>query len=138
MNEPTPTISIRPGRTSDAATIHTLIRPFVESNLLLRRSVAEIEALTKNSVVAETNMQLVGFAAVEIYSKKLAEIQCLAVQKEFQDTGVGKQLVQACVELAAEHNILELMAISSSAKFLKACGFDYSLPGQKRALFINP
>jgi len=30
------------------------------------------------------------------------------------------------------------MAISTSDDFLMQCGFDYSLPNQKRALFIHP
>jgi len=30
------------------------------------------------------------------------------------------------------------MAISASDAFLKECGFDYSLPKQKRALFVEP
>ena len=80
----------------------------------------------------------VSFAAVDIYSPKLAEIQCLAVQLEFQQLGVGKQLVARCVELARHNNVRELMVITSSDEFLQECGFDYSLPRQKRALFINP
>ena len=42
-----------------------------------------------------------------------------------------------CVERAKQHNILEVMAISASDEFLKQCGFDYSLPDQKRALFFR-
>ena len=32
---------------------------------------------------------------------------------------------------------MEVMAISSSEKFLQDLGFDYSLPDQKRALFCQ-
>ena len=130
--------SIRPGCPEDARRVHELIQPFVQKGLLLDRTVDEIAELTTCSIAAECNGNLIGFAAVEVYSPKLAEIQCLSVAAEFQDRGVGKALVDACVQLARENNVLELMAISSSKKFLKACGFDYSLPGQKRALFINP
>ena len=141
MSKPPPSeseITTRPGRVEDAATVHSLIQPFVLQSLLLDRSVAEIESLTRNSVVAEDEGTMIGFAAVEVYSQKLAEIQCLAVAKSHQSQGVGKKLVEGCVKIAAEHKVLELMAISSSEQFLQECGFDYSLPGQKRALFINP
>ena len=136
-NNQTP-IVIRPGKPADAESVHAMIQPFVQQSFLLDRSREEIEALTPYSVVAEDNGQLVGFAAVEIYSRKLAEIQCLAVAATHQSHGIGKRLVESCVEIAAAHNVLELMAISSSDGFLKECGFDYSLPGQKRALFFNP
>lgn len=138
MSKTEPEISMRPGKPADAAQVHKLIQPFVKTGLLLDRSVDEIAELAANSVAAECNGVVVGFAAVEIYSKKLAEIQCLAVEGGFQDRGVGKQLVAGCIEIASRNGVLELMAISSSEDFLKTCGFDYSLPGQKRALFINP
>ena len=131
-------IQLRPGRKDDAAEVHVLIQPFVERELLLERSLEEITALTENSVAAEYQGRLIGFAAVDVYSQKLAEIQCLAVMQEFQDLGVGKQLVARCVKIANDKNVRELMVITSSDKFLLDCGFHYSLPGQKRALFINP
>lgn len=138
MNQPESNILLRPGRPDDAPAIHELIQPFVKKNLLLDRSEEEIRTLTPNSIAAEDGGQLIGFAAVEVYSRKLAEIQCLAVASSHQSLGVGKRLVEGCVAIAAEHQVLELMAISSSEEFLQECGFDYSLPGQKRALFINP
>ncbi len=131
-------ITLRSGRPQDAVVVHGLIQPFVQASLLLDRSVSEIEQLTERSVVAEAAGAVIGFAAVEIYSRKLAEIQCLAVADPYQSRGVGKLMVAQCIKIAADANVLELMAISSSETFLKSCGFDYSLPGQKRALFVNP
>ena len=66
-----------------------------------------------------------------------AEIQCLAVKEGYQGHGLGSDLVRSCVELARERGIMEVMAISSSEKFLQNLGFDYSLPDQKRALFYQ-
>lgn len=138
MNDSDCDVQIRAGRADDAEAVHALVRPYVERELLLDRSVDEINALTRHSVTAEVDGRVIGFAAVEIYSKKLAEIQCLAVAQEYHARGIGKRLVAGCVAVAAEHDVLELMAISSSEKFLQECGFDYSLSGQKRALFIHP
>jgi amino-acid N-acetyltransferase len=135
---PADSIAIRPACTSDVAAIQTLIRPFVAAQQLLARTDQEIEWLATHGFAAVVNEQLVGFAAVEIYSRKLAEIQCLAVAAEMHGRGIGKRLVERCVQCANEHGILELMAISTSDDFLMQCGFDYSLPNQKRALFIHP
>lgn len=134
----TSSISIRAAQAGDAERVFQLIQPFVASRLLLPRTVDEIRDLTECGLCAEHASVVVGFASIEIYSKKLAEIHCLAVASEHQASGVGRRLVAGCVELARQHGVRELMAISSSDEFLKQCGFDYSLPDQKRALFINP
>jgi amino-acid N-acetyltransferase len=51
--------------------------------------------------------------------------------------GVGRHLVDACVARARDLQILEVMAITSSEAFFLACGFDFTLPGEKKALFIQ-
>jgi N-acetylglutamate synthase-like GNAT family acetyltransferase len=87
--------------------------------------------------VAEREGRIVGFAALEVYSKKLAEIRSLAVADEMQGRGVGRRLVGACVERAHERNILEVMVVTSSEDFFRACGFHFALPGEKKALFLQ-
>ena len=80
---------------------------------------------------------IVGFSAVEIYSRKLSEVQCLAVHEDFHGRGIGSELVRCCVEKAREKGVLEVMAISASDNFLRNLGFQYALPDQKRALFLQ-
>lgn len=123
---------------ADATEIHAFLQPFVDAQQLLQRSIEEIEHLTRHAFMARYQDRLVGFAAVEVYSRKLSEIQCLAVAADYQRMGIGRGLVLRCVARAKELGILELMAISASDEFLKRCGFDYSLPLQKRALFVQP
>ena len=41
------------------------------------------------------------------------------------------------VQFAREQNILEVMAITSTEEFFQRCGFDFSLPDEKKALFIQ-
>jgi amino-acid N-acetyltransferase len=122
--------------------IQDLLQPFIEQRKLLRRMRSELILLMANGFVAELTEpapagSLVGFAAVEIYSRKLGEIQCLAVADGYQGRGIGSDLVRACVEHAREKGVLEVMAISASDDFLRKLGFDYSLPEQKRALFFQ-
>ncbi len=129
--------TIRAATEDDLSAVMALLRIFVEQRKLLRRTRAETAALLPTGFVAELNGEMVGFASVEIYSKKLAEIQCLAVKDEHQGHGLGSNLVRHCVELARQRGVMEVMAISSSEKFLQNLGFDYSLPDQKRALFYQ-
>lgn len=140
--QPTDTVlpdgyGIRAARDDDANAVFELLRPFVAQRKVLRRTRAETAALLTTGYVAEFEEQIIGFAAVEIYSKKLSEIQCLTVQESHQGKGIGGALVRHCVELARSRGVMEVMAISSSESFLRALGFDYSLPDQKRALFCQ-
>jgi amino-acid N-acetyltransferase len=135
-NPPSPTV--RPARASDAEAIAALIGPFVKAGTLLPRTATEIRDLIPTGFVAESEGKLVGFTALEIYSPKLAEIRSLAVTEEQQRQRLGSRLVEACVELAGKRNILEVMVITSSEEFFRGCGFDFTLPGEKKALFIQP
>ncbi|MGI9471189.1 MAG: GNAT family N-acetyltransferase [Rubripirellula sp.] len=118
------------------------MRPYVMQHLLLGRTEAEIIELTRHGFVAvrhegDDEQHLVGFSAIEIYGPKLAELQCLAVDTQFQGSGVGRRLVACCVDRARDLHVMEILAISSSEQFLQSCGFDYSLPDQKKALFCQ-
>jgi amino-acid N-acetyltransferase len=134
-------LQVRAAQQSDIPAIAELIAPFVEEGSLLARTYEEFDELLPHFFVAEEEglgtPHIVGCAALEIYSPKLAEIRSLAVSEDVQGRGVGRLLVNACVERAQEHNILEVMAVTSSDGFFQACGFDYTLPGAKRALFYQ-
>ncbi len=97
----------------------------------------ELEDLLPTGFVAVHAERIVGFAALEIYSPKLAEVRSLAVTEDMQGHGIGRRLVDECVALARRRNILEVMAVTSSDEFFRSCGFDFTLPGEKKALFIQ-
>jgi amino-acid N-acetyltransferase len=90
-------VIIRAALSADVPQIAELIEPFVEAKKLLPRTDAELVDLTRNGFVAVADDRIVGFAAVEVYSKKLAEVQCLAVCGTRQREGIGKRLVRQCI-----------------------------------------
>ena len=132
-----PAATIRHATYDDLTAVESLIRRFVQGGKLLPRTFQELESLVDNLFVAEIDGEIVGCAALDIYNRKLAEIRSLAVAPETQGSGLGKKLVQACVERAEEQGIFEVMAISSSEDFFKACGFDFTLPNERKAFFLQ-
>lgn len=128
---------IRAASEADIPALQQFIKPFVEAGKLLPRTHDELEDLLESIFIAELDGQIVGCVALEIYSRKLAEVRSLAVSQDVQGMGVGRLLVDACLQRAREQNVFELMAITSSDAFFMACGFDYTLPGEKRALFMQ-
>jgi len=131
-------IQYRRAARTDFTSVSELLEPFVQQQQLLPRSESELHKLLECAYVAIDSEQIVGFCAVEIYSRKLAELQGLAVTDSQQRRGIGRRLVELCIELARKNNVHELMAITSSEELFRECGFDYALPDQKRALFMHP
>ncbi len=132
-----PPVSIRPALPDDTTALRAFLQPFIEQKSLLPRSMEELSVLSEHGFVAQHDGTIVGFAAIEIYSRKMAEVQSLAVDAAFQRQGIGRRLVVCCVQRAREQGVAELMAITASERLFRECGFDYSLPNQKRALFLQ-
>ena len=135
---PDPEFQIDDATQEDLAAVQTFLQPFMDQQQLLQRTSLELQLLLKHGFICRHKDRVVGFAAFEMYSKKLGEIQCLAVDSEFRRLGVGSRLVDECVHRAREQKVKEVLAISASEDMFRACGFDYSLPNQKRAFFIEP
>ena len=130
-------LSVRSASAADLAGVIAFLQPFIDKEQILPRTSVEIELLLRHAFIAEAEGAIAGFAAVEIYSRKLAEIQCLAVAENFRRQGVGKKLVTLCAERAKKEKVREVMAITATEQLFKECGFDFALPGQKRAVFLQ-
>ena len=130
-------VTVRRVQQSDCDAVQRLIEPYVKKKILLARTIDELNDLLAGGFVAECNGEVVGFAALEVYSRKLAEIRSLVVSEPYQHRGIGRQLVKACVAEARRLQVMEVLAISSSEAFFRSCGFDYTLPDEKKAFFFS-
>ncbi len=128
-------ILIRQANESDVEAITNFLDPFVAEGKILRRALGELESLIPNYSIAQVGADIVGCVVLEVYSPKLAEIRSLAVSPDYQGQGIGKLLVTACLEQAKRVGVFEVMAITSQDSFFQSCGFDFTLPGEKKALF---
>lgn len=131
------TVTVRKAAHADIPELKHFLERFVTSGDVLPRTIDELQDLLGTIFIAEVEGQMAGCAALEIYSKKLAEIRSLAVSPDFQGMGIGRQLVEACVALAKEREVFEIMAISASDGFFQKCGFDYTLPRLRKAFFMQ-
>ena len=127
----------RPARPEDIDEVVAFLQPFAAQQFIMRRTPQEIAQLMETGFVTEADGRIIGTGAVEIYSSKLAEIQCLAVDEHYRRRGVGRALVEACVAIAQQQDVRELMAITANDAMFQQCGFHYALPDQKRALFLQ-
>ena len=132
-----PDVAIRPACVGDATSVARFLAPFVARGELLSRSEEELVTLLRHGFVAEAQGRIVGFTALEIYSEKLAEVQCVSVEEAYRGQGIGRRLVMLCVDRARQLHIAETMAITAREEVLRHCGFDDSLPSAKIALFVR-
>ena len=137
MSRETSPIRVRPVTASDQDAVLESLKHYVEQKKLLPRTIDELDILLQDGFVALSADRLVGFATLEIYSQKLAEIRALVVAGDLQGQGVGRLLVEACLERARQEQIMEVMAISSAETFFRSCGFDFTLPDEKKAFFLQ-
>ena len=110
-------MKIRKATTQDFPGILKLIREY--PNRLMQNRLPK----PGEFFVAVEDGKIVGCCALEIYSKRLAEIRSLAVTKKFQNRGIATKLVNACIATARKKKIYELFAIAGSEKFLAKFGF---------------
>ncbi len=87
-------------------------------------------------VVAVPAGELVGCCALQIYSKRMAEVRSLAVLPEFQDQGIASKLVKRCVQRARERGIREMFAVTSQTSFFGRLGFT-TFRREKIAMFFQ-
>lgn len=131
-----PTFNIREASREDIPQLEDLVDHFVTANRLLPRTFDELCDLIPFGFVAESNACIVGFAALEIYSAKLAEIRSLAVHEDHQGKGIGRALVQRCVELAVRATCWRLWPSRQLMAFSKHADSTLRCPG-KKALFMQ-
>ena len=130
-------ITFRDASAAEADTIRRYLQPFVDRNELLLRTPEQMNQLLQHGFVAEDQGRIIGFVALEIYSPKLAELQCLAVDPGYRGRRIGRRLVSRVIARAQQYSVKEVMAITSRDEVLRACGFDDCLPGSKAALFLR-
>lgn len=110
--------------------IRTLIRMF--PGKLVQRNLPNVASF----FVASAEGRLVGCCALQIYSKRLAEVRSLAVHADFQDLGVASSLVECCIQRARERSVRELFAVTSETSFFGRLGFA-TFRQEKTAMFYE-
>jgi amino-acid N-acetyltransferase len=80
--------------------------------------------------------KVVGCCALQIYSKRIAEVRSLAVHPDFHDRGIASKLVEACKQRAAGRGIRELFAVTSQIPFFEKRGFA-TFRREKTAMFFD-
>ena len=123
--EPLPSASgtIRPARLGDVTAIHGLLTLYANEHRLLPRMETEIYQSLREFVVAEWQGQVIGCAALQIFTQILGEVRSLAVQPEHTGIRFGSRLVRALEEDALQLGLKRLMALTYEVRFFQRLGY---------------
>jgi len=114
---------IRKAKIDDIKQIQGLINYFAKKDLMLPRSLNELYENIRDFWVSEVNKKVVGCCALHISWEDLAEIKSLAVSKSSQNKGIGRELMQVCLDEAKELGAKRLFALTYKPGFFQQFGF---------------
>lgn len=78
---------------------------------------------TREFFVCEDEGKVIACCALEVYSRRLAEIRSLVVEEKYRGQGIAKKLVALCVKKAKKQKIYEILSITGAVKLFEKQGF---------------
>ncbi len=119
---------VRPARPGEMPGIRELIRIYPDE--LIQSDLPRVQSF----LVAERRGEIVGCCALQVYSKRLAEVRSLAVHPDHRGQGIAGRLVDACRQRGRERGVRQLLAVTSEPEFFEGRGFTVHA-GWKTAVF---
>jgi len=114
---------IRKARVEDVKKIHQLINQSAAQGEMLPRSLGELYDNLRDYFVYIRDGNIAGTGALHICWENLAEVRSLCVADSVRGGGIGRSLVEACVEEARTYDIGKLFLLTYQVEFFKKCGF---------------
>ncbi len=114
---------IRKARIPDAKPIQKLLVDYAREGLMLPRSLSEIYEAIRDFYVYEEDGRILGTVCLHICWEDLAEVRSLAVASDSGGRGIGRSLVQACLEEAREVGLKRVFALTYQQIFFERLGF---------------
>jgi amino-acid N-acetyltransferase len=97
--------SIEKAKIGDVPQIHKLVNSFASKGDMLARPLSEIYENLRDFFVLKHNKKVIACVALHICWDDLAEVKALAVAPDHQKSGIGADLVKACLKEAGELEI---------------------------------
>ncbi len=116
-------VSVERARLEDVEAMKSILDDFARAGDLLPRSRLDLYENIRDFVVARAEGRIVGLSALHICWIDLAEVRSLAVRREHQRHGVGRTLVERCLEEARDLGLRKVFALTYRPGFFSALGF---------------
>ena len=114
---------IRKAKIKDIKQIQELIACFARRDEMLPRSLNELYENIRDFWVYEDRGKVCGCAALHVSWDDLAEVKALAVARNKQGKGIGRDLVLACLAEAEIMGAKKVFVLTYKPDFFKKLGF---------------
>ena len=115
---------IRPATVHDVSRISEIINSHAELGKMLFKSYAQLYEDLRDFAVYETDGNVVGCTALAIIWADLAEVRSLAVDDAHRGKGIGRRLIEWCIDEARRLQIRRLMSLTYEQTFFEKLGFE--------------
>ncbi len=116
-------MEIRKACLEDPREIASLINIHAAEGLMLPRALNDIYENLRDFFVCVEEGHLAGCAALHICWDGLGEVRSLAVRKDSRKKGIGRRLLQACIEEARQLGMKRVFALTYEPDFFRRYGF---------------
>ena len=115
---------VRSAKISDARLIHKLLLKYASDGLMLPRSLSDIYEYIRNFYVYQDHDgSVIGTVCLHISWEDLAEVRSLAVAEQASGQGVGRLLVEQCLNEAREIGLQKVFALTYKVGFFEKLNF---------------
>lgn len=115
---------VRKAKTCDVVVIQKMLGHFAQQGKLLARSLSELYTNVRDmSVVEGEAKEIIGCCSLHVIWEDLAEIRSLAVLESHQGRGLGRQLVEICMEEAGALGVTRVFTLTYETRFFEHLGF---------------
>lgn len=123
-------MTIRKAVIKDTEEIQALINYYADKDKMLPRSLNEIYENIRDFWIEEENGSIIGCAALHVIWDDLAEVKSLAVKDGFTKHGIGKRLLNKCINDAKALGVKRVFALTYVPDYFKKFGFN-EIPKEK-------
>jgi amino-acid N-acetyltransferase len=114
---------IRRALATDVPEIQRLINSFADRDQMLPRSLNELYENLRDYFVVEDQRDVVGCCALHVTWADLCEVKGLAVREDHWGHGLGRQLVERCIEDARRLGLPRVFVLTYIPEYFERFGF---------------
>ena len=117
-------IELVKAKLSDIPAMQALVVGEVKDGVILNRTEDEVANNIRSYVLAKDEGQIVGYTALHVHSKRLAEIRSLIVDEKYRGQKVGQRMVEFTLREAKELGVEEdVLVLTYLPLFFEKLGF---------------
>ena len=120
---------------TDIDSMQELVKEDIQNGIILFRSDNEVATNIRSYTVIKDKNSIVGYGALHIHTKTLAEVRSLVIDLQYRSKGLGSKLVKKMLEEGRELGVKQVFTLTYKKEFFERLGFNEiekeSLPEQK-------